>query len=104
MVFEIKQAREKNTMDINNVRFVYMIFIGEKLFVDDKGRSVFNSENDAHIAFLNSTFWRTIERYIDFSQKFFRKEDDEVWRDGFTTKIIKRLGVVTWKYERTIDD
>jgi hypothetical protein len=86
MEFNMKQARDGNTTSYWTPT-IWRVFIDDKLFVSDNGRSVFDSIEEATEALHNSRFYAMVESYIDYSQRFFDKIGDSEWRKEFSDKV-----------------
>ena len=97
MTFDIKQARDSNTVSYWKST-IWRIFIEDKLFVNDNGKSCFDTKEEAEDEFRRSFFWRTVQEYIDYSQGFFNKLGDDEWRQEFEKKIIRNLHIKTKQY------
>ncbi len=97
MIFDIKQARDSNTVSYWGAT-IWRIFIDGKLFIDDEGKTCFDSEDCARGAFRKSFFWRTVQEYIDYSQKFFDQLDNDEWRKEFEHRIIENLHIEIKQY------
>jgi len=97
MTFDIKQARDSNTVSYWKST-IWRIFIDGKLFISDDGVTCFDTEDSAIEEFRRSFFWRTVQEYIDYSQKFFDQSDNDDWREEFEDKIIENLHIEIKQY------
>lgn len=97
MVFDMKSARDNNTMSKYHDS-IWRMFIGDKLFISNKGNYNWDTDEDAWNAFFYSIYWEQIKKYIDCAAKFFKKENDNDWIDGFTERIIEKLNIVLKEY------
>jgi len=98
MMFDMKQARDANTTSVWT-KTIWRVFVDGKLFVSDDHKTVFDTESEARNAFYDSFLWRKVTEYIDYSQRFFDKVGDDDWREEFTIKIYKNLGVKLKEYK-----
>ena len=97
MTFDIKQARDSNTVSYWKLT-IWRIFIEDKLFVSDNGKTCFDTKEEVEEAFRRSFFWRTVQEYIDYSQKFFDQLGNDEWRKEFEHKIIVNLRIEIKQY------
>ena len=98
MMFDMKQARDSNTVS-DYRESVWRVFIDGKLFISDDHKTAFNTEEDARKAFFDSFLWRKTSEYVDYSQKFFDKVDDPNWRTEFENKVLRNLNVKLKEYK-----
>jgi len=92
MTFDIKQARDRNTVSYWSSD-IWRIFIDGKLFISDEGKTCFGTKEESEDEFRRSFFWRTVQEYIDYSQKFFDQLGNDEWRKEFEHKIIVNLQI-----------
>ena len=98
MVFDIKSARDTNTMSCWN-KTIWRVFIDGKLFISDDHKTEFPSKHEAETALINSRFWEIVEEYIDYSQRFFDKTNDNEWTNEFREKIKYNLNIEIKEYK-----
>lgn len=97
MMFDMKQARDSNTVS-DYRESIWRVFVDGKLFISDDNKTTFDSEEEARRSFYDSHMWRKISEYVCYSQVFFGKAGDAGWREGFENKIIHNLNVKIKEY------
>ena len=94
----MKSARDSNTTSYWS-KSVFRMFIDGKLFIGDNGVSHFDSPKDAWTTFFMSNMWIKIREYVDYSQAFFDKQNDNDWRTDFEERILTNLNISIKEYK-----
>ena len=98
LVYDTRGAIEGNTIECKS-RVLYRMFIDDKLFISDDKQTCFESENDAWMALITSSFWKYIHKYSDFRRKLAGKEEDDIlWTAKFVNDIMKNLNIHIKEY------
>ena len=100
MFFDMKEARDKNTLG-KYEETVWRVFLNGKLFISDKNRTSFDNIDDARLAVANSSWMKTINEWLDTIQKLFKKEGDDKWREEFLQKVLKNMNLEFKEYGPT---
>ena len=98
MLFNIRPARERNTTNLYN-NSIWRVFIDGVLFISNDKRTCFDTADEANSALSNSEWMTELNRYIDYSQKFFNKINDNTWRENFTQKVLNHVNIEFKEYK-----